>query len=104
VTTLRCQDLTLQDQILEKYRVLTKAQTLHTFFSQRLSYHPIIKKLISRLSDVRTTVKKLLDLVNSVVIKCSLSLKDGTDKSTCKKNISKAKNGTELARKLQESV
>ena len=64
MTTLRCQDLTLQDQILEKYRVLTKAQTLHTFFSQRLSYHPIIKKLISRLSDVRTTVKKLLDLVN----------------------------------------
>ena len=49
-------------------------------------------------------IKKLLDLVNSVVIKCSLSLKDGTDKSTCKKNISKAKNGTELARKLQESV
>ena len=49
-------------------------------------------------------IKKLLDLVNSVVIKCSLSLKDGTDKSTCKKNISKAKNGTELAQKLQESV
>ena len=34
-------------------------------------------------------IKKLLDLVNSVVIKCSLSLKDGTDKSTCKKTFPK---------------
>ena len=49
-------------------------------------------------------IKKLLDLVNSVLNKCSLSLRDGTDKPTCKKIISKAKNGTDLARKLQESV
>ena len=42
-------------------------------------------------------VKKLSDLVNPALNKCSISLGDETDQPTCKRNINKAKEGPEIA-------
>ena len=42
-------------------------------------------------------VKKLSDLVNTALNKCSISLGDETDQPTCKRNINKAKEGPEIA-------
>ena len=66
----------------------------------RLNYYSIIIKMISHAMSKGFQdymVKKLSDLVNTALNKCSISLGDETDQPTCKRNINKAERGSELA-------